>query len=195
MQNGRSLPSRNIFVKVRKYAVDFIEKDNDRRWVIIPGLRGTGKTTILAQSYLYLSQSYTDKVDIIYFSLDDVMMAGFNLYDLVSTYLSLHSSGARNNQTKKTIIILDELQNDSRWAAIPKTFYDKYNNLFFICSGSSAVYLQTSADVAGRRANIERLYPMSFTEFEVIKTDKYPIKYLKNNLSSALYDSQSAEEC
>ena len=195
MQNGRMLLSRNIFVKVRKYVVDFIEKDNDRRWVIIPGLRGTGKTTILAQSYLYLAQSYADKVDIIYFSLDDVMMAGFNLYDLVSAYLSLRSPDSQNSRSRKTIIILDELQNDPRWAAILKTFYDKYSNLFFICSGSSAVYLQTSADVAGRRANIERLYPMSFTEFEVIKTNKYPIKDLKNNLSSALYDSQSAEEC
>jgi len=52
-EQGNKYPQRNIYVKVDKYFRDFLYNPEARdRWIIIPGLRGVGKTTILAQLFL-----------------------------------------------------------------------------------------------------------------------------------------------
>ena len=91
------------------------------------------------------------------------------------------------------ILIIDEVQQDSQWAAVLKSMYDRARNVFVISTGSSAVHLQSNPDVA-RRGVFEKLYPLSFWEYQMLLHSTFPIKDLKQDLKNALYDSSSAEE-
>ena len=189
---GKTLKTRNIYIKICEYINNFESRKSDRRWVIIPGLRGTGKTTVLAQSYFFIKDTYS-KAHVIYFSIDDAMVNGFNLIDVLNTYMAEINEWPET--AKDVFIMLDEVQNNYDWAKILKAYHDRAPGVFLLCSGSSAVNLQSNADVAGRRADMECLYPMSFTEYETIEHDLYPIKGLKSKINDAFYNSQTAGEC
>ena len=186
------LKSRNMLIKIQKHIKDYRTGVTDRHWVIIPGLRGTGKTTLLAQTYFYI-KNYHRGVKVIYFSVDDAKANGITLKDLLEEYIA--QNGLIPETAKDIVILLDEIQSDHSWAQTLKVFYDRCPGIFLVCSGSSAVNLQTNADIAGRRANIERLYPMSFCEYELIKYNKFPVKGLKNKIEEAIFNSLSAKEC
>lgn len=189
---GKVLKTRNIYVKICEYIKNFKSGKSSRRWVIIPGLRGTGKTTALAQSYFFIKKSYPN-ANVIYFSIDDAMVNGFSLVEVIDMYME--EIGQKPEIAKDVFIMLDEVQNNYDWAKILKAYHDKSPGVFLLCSGSSAVNLQSNADVAGRRAEIECLYPMSFCEYEVVEHEVYPIKGLKSKLDDALYSSKDAKEC
>lgn len=191
---GKEYPKRNIYIKTKKYINSFID-DNHRgkRWVIIPGLRGTGKTTILAQTYYELNNTYGDDINLLYFSLDEVTETmGSNLNALLQEYERLLGE-SYEALTRQTFILIDEVQSDPHWAAVLKSLNDRAAKVFLICSGSSAVHIQTGADIPGRRATIERLYPMNFCEFEMVQYGKYADRGLKGLLHKAIYGAPDAQ--
>jgi predicted AAA+ superfamily ATPase len=73
-----------------------------------------------------------------------------------------------------------------------KSLFEKTSNIFFCCTGSSALVLQTTTNLA-RRAVFEKMPPMCFTEYEMIKNGVYPPK-LKEKIRQAVYFSSSAED-
>lgn len=189
-------PRRFGFFKIEKYIKDFLSGKKESRWVIIPGLRGVGKTTILAQIFF----SFRSKLkamgvsfdNIIYISIDDVITAGLELNDVLIAYESVLNVTFESNRDP-IIILIDEVQQDNKWASVLKSMYDKARNVFVVCTGSSAVQLQTNADVA-RRGIFEKLYPLNFSEYQMLKNGKYPVTGLKQKIKEAIYDSASAEE-
>lgn len=187
---GKPMRARNAMVKIRQAIA--ANHDGGHRWIIIPGLRGTGKTTLLAQSYDYIQQVYPN-ANIIYFSVDNAIAAGFNMHDIIDEYL--RQVGGDTTLGDNTYLLLDEVQSDNNWAQTLKGYYDMLPKLFMICSGSSAAHLQINADIAGRRADIICLYPMTFCEFELIANNIYPETNLGQYLSSALFNSKTAQEC
>lgn len=193
---GNTLPTRTIIVILQKYVRDFLEgKQGARRWVVVPGLRGVGKTTTLAQQYLQIHQQIGDKVHLLYISLDEVVeKIGADLSELIDEYERLLPDGSFESTEKPVFLFIDEVQVDEKWARTLKFLYDRVPNVFIFCSGSSATHLQIDADVDGRRAVVEKLYPLSFTEFQVLLHDTYPQKGLKAQLRAAIYGSNSAKE-
>ena len=193
-EEGVDFRSRYIYVKIQKYINNFLEKITDNRWIIIPGLRGVGKTTILAQLFTKLYQSFRLNKYLLFISLDEATdTLGLNLNDLLDAYeYILGTSYEKLNH--KIFIFIDEVQSDKNWGAVLKTkLFDKNKNIFIVCSGSSAVSLQTNADVS-RRAIIEKLYPMNFCEFQMLKNSILPIKGLKRNLRDAIYSANNAQD-
>lgn len=193
---GISLPSRTVFVLLQKYARDFLaKKSGARRWIVLPGLRGVGKTTVMAQLYLWLSHQVGDKVNMLYVSIDELVeKVGSDLSSLIDDYERLLPNGSFEKETKPTFLFIDEIQVDPKWARTLKFLFDRVPNVFIICSGSSATHLQLDADVEGRRAVVDKLYPLSFPEFQLLLNGTFPVKDLKGSLMSALYDSKNAEE-
>lgn len=191
---GRTLPTRTMIVLVQKYIRDFLlKKPGTKRWVILPGLRGVGKTTLLAQSYLWLINQADDKINIIYASLDEVVeKVGSDLSELLDEYERLLGQSFEQLD-KPTFIFVDEVQTDPKWARTLKFLYDRSPNIFLICSGSSAVHLQMDADIDGRRAVTEKLFPLSFPEYQVLANDVLPVKGLKNQLIRCFYFNKDAE--
>lgn len=193
---GVTLPTRTMIVLLQMYAKDFLAKTaGARRWVIVPGLRGTGKTTLLAQLYLWLYAQAGANVNLLYVSMDEVVeKVGSNLSELLDEYERLLPDDSFETLTKPTFLFIDEIQTDATWARTLKFVYDRSPMIFIICSGSSATHLQVDADVDGRRAVTEKLFPLSFPEFQVLAHNILPKKGLKKTLMDALYTSNNARE-
>ncbi|MFZ2681789.1 MAG: AAA family ATPase [Patescibacteria group bacterium] len=190
---GREYFERHMFVKSKQYVKDFLTNKSDIRWLIMIGLRGVGKSTIMAQTYLELIRNGVEKEDILYFSVDQIEVAGFTLNEVLEAFETIKGvslEGLRN----RTFILIDETQTDSNWGKILKAVFDKNKKIFIFCTGSSALELQANPDIA-RRSKLEKLYPLSFVEYQLIKNRIFPKKGLKNKLREALYYSDSAEEC
>lgn len=193
-KSGNTYPRRELFEKLKIQIDDFINKKSEMRWVIMPGLRGVGKTTLMAQLYEEFSDGCReDDLNLLFISLDEVVNlfnASFN--DLIDSYEQLLGE-AFERQKKPILLFIDEVQADPKWAFVVKSLYDRSKNIFVICSGSSAIDLQSNADVA-RRATFEKLYPLNFTQYQLIKNKINYDHGLKNSLKQILYFSNSADE-
>ena len=189
-ENNRQRPQRSIFLKLQKYISDFIGIKTSARWIMLTGLRGSGKTTVLSQIF-YQNRS----VDCykLYLSLDQItQIIGSSLNEVLETYENL--LGFSFEQLDKPLyLFLDEIQYDERWGAVLKSLYDRSNKIFILATGSAALLLNTNSDIA-RRAIFEKLFPLSFTEYLKIKNDKYEIKGLGKNIRAALFESATAKE-
>ena len=67
-EQGNKYLARNMFIRVEKLINDFISGEKEVRMVSIPGLRGVGKTTVLAQLFLEFYPRYSK--DMLYISAD-----------------------------------------------------------------------------------------------------------------------------
>ncbi len=65
--------------------------------------------------------------------------------------------------------------------------------MFIVCSGSSAVSLQTNPDVI-RRSIFQKMFPTSFSEFLMIRDNKAPDEDLQENIKEAIFGAQSAKD-
>ena len=190
---GRAYPARNAKSVIDECVKDFMAGRGADRWIVMPGLRGVGKTTLLAQVYVDIANSGA-KVNLLHVSLEQVVEnLNSNLYELLGAYEQILGCDLETVD-RPTFIFIDEVQADPKWARTLKTVYDNTANVFLFCTGSSAVHLQMDADIAGRRARIEKLYPLSFTEYQLLRHGLAPTQGLREEITSALYQSGDIDE-
>lgn len=202
-EQGNKYLTRNMFIRVEKLINDFIRGEKEVRMVSIPGLRGVGKTTLLAQLFLEFFPSYSKEM--LYISADQVISElGADLYTVFEEYQKILGV-AFEKLDHNLFIFIDEIHFDKKWTAVLKSIYDRSKRVFVVCTGSSALSLQSTTDLA-RRVVFEKLYPMNFTEYMLLKTKyesikdktvtiKFPVKGLKEAIKNALFYSSSADEC
>ena len=191
--DGRVYPPRNAKSVIDGCIGNFMVAPGADKWIVMPGLRGVGKTTLLAQVYMDIANSGA-KANLLYVSLEQVVEnLSSDLYELLNAYERILGCDLEAVD-RPTFIFIDEVQADPKWARTLKTVYDNTSNVFLFCTGSSAVHLQMDADIAGRRARIEKLYPLSFTEFQLLKHGLTPAPGLGEEISAALYLSRDADE-
>ena len=186
---------RHLTTLLEQAIDDFPGEWDSDRWFVITGPRGVGKTTVLAQAYTYLKESQPQRrFNHLYIALDDIIgKVDTNLGQILDSYQNLLGVSWVQNPTT-TFIFIDEVQIDPRWARFLKAIYDKSRNVFFVCAGSSAADLQIDADVAGRRARLEKLHPLNFTEYQFLTQGVRPPLKLKFKLLEVIYHSASAAE-
>lgn len=196
--NNEVFYKRFAFFRLKKLVDSFInEGKRDQRWVIMPGLRGTGKSTLLGQIYLYLIESLKiDQVDILYVSIDDVTdQLGCGIKDILESYETFTAERFETT-SKLRFLLIDEAHFDDKWARVLKELYERAPNVFVIVTGSSALALQSDphigADIA-RRVQIEKLDPLRFTEYTLLKKRIKP-PGLGSEIASALFNSRTASE-
>jgi len=188
--DGKPFLRRSVALVIDKYIKDFQAGKTEPRWVAIPGLRGVGKTTLIAQLYSSLNCEQGCKI---YISLDEALrVLNVSIGEILNVYEEMIGTSFEK-LTKPIFIFLDEVQYDSTWGITLKTLYDRTKKVFIICTGSSALSLQTNPDVA-RRVVFTKIYPLTFTEFQMLKTRKLPIKNLGSEIRKALFNSKTAEE-
>jgi len=194
-EKGQPLLKRFIYYRLEKQIKDFLAQSAEPRWIVIPGLRGVGKTTVLAQLFQRFKGDFPNRI--IYISLDDVVnRINSNLYEVIDAYQEL--LGERLSAMKeKVLLLVDEVQYDKKWAFALKTLYDRTKNVFIIATGSSAVALNVNTDIA-RRALFEKMYPLKFTEYAMISTfraegqnTRFPPK-LGYQIKDALFSSDNS---
>ena len=195
--------TRRGFLAAQKTAKNFMDSPDghatSRVWVTMPGLRGIGKTTILAQLF---SDEVFDGVFKVYASFDRVKTIGANIQDFIIACEEFMGCSFEE-QNQPIALFLDEVQYLDDWAVGLKTVLDRSNKIFIFCTGSSALSLQTDANVA-RRMDVIKLHPLCFTEYVMIKqsheglqkTDiRMPIHGVASELRRAIFNSVDAEGC
>lgn len=189
---GRKYPKRFLFVKLKQYINDFLEKISENKLVIVPGFRGVGKTTVVAQ----ICAEFKNKgLNILFLSVEDAK----NLFDVgINELLGAYEKilGENLESLKDPVLIfLDEVQVDPKWTISLKSLYEKTTKIFFCCTGSSAVNLQgqTTANLA-RRVKFEPMTPMCFGEYEMINKSNYPTPGLKEKIKQAIYFSENSQD-
>jgi predicted AAA+ superfamily ATPase len=195
-KNGKPLPKRHIFSRIKNHIDNFLKKDKKiNRLIIIPGLRGTGKTTLLYQIYLYLiKRKNVSRERVLFISVDDLKSLNYDLRSCIDIYESKILFEDLVISEEPVFLLLDEVNHDLKWALTLKVIYDKYPNIFIIATGSSTLELEkeTNADLA-RRAKKEYLFPLNFIEYLKIsgKISKYPeTSTFKNEILKLLnYDT------
>lgn len=187
---GKRRLGRNIFVKLSMHVKNFLLRKSSIRWIVMYGLRGAGKTTLLAQLY---EDTHVEQKRKLFLSVDQVtQIYGVSLKDLLDVYEEI--LGMSFEQLKEPVFLfLDEVQYDEKWGLLLKTVYDRSSKVFIVATGSSALSLQASPDVA-RRCIFEKLYPMSFTEYIKIKLQKTEMKGLCQTLRSIIFESRTAQD-
>ncbi len=192
--NGIFYPQRSAYFTFKSFIDDYINGNTEPRWIVMPGLRGVGKTTLLAQ--LFLNVLHSPNIYKFYLSIDEVMKR-FNasLWDVMEAYEYL--LGIRLEQIdRKMFLFFDEVQYDPGWDSALKTFYDRTKNIFILCTGSSAMLLrkQISSDSA-RRAHFEELYPLSFSEYLKLKfKDKYSVENPGSDIRNAIFNANNSKD-
>ena len=140
------------------------DKTPNSQWTIITGLRGVGKTTLLAQLYRHPSLDTCAKF---YLSLDELYSAGATMDDVTAAIEHRLKSKILNTQNP-ILIFLDEVHFLPQWSLAAKILYDNSRHLFLVCTGSSAISFWTNPDI-GRRAKMISIPPLSFQEFRGIE--------------------------
>jgi len=183
-------PKRFAFFRVDGLLKKFISSRAEERWVVMPGISGVGKTTILAQLYRDFKARFQAN-NILFVSLDEAALSGISLKDIIDAYESI--LGVSYEELKQPVMILiDEAHRDPKWSSALKVLWGRSKKVFTICTGSSAVLLAPHLEDVGRRITVEKLYPLSFLEYEMIKRKQYPEAKLKQKIKELIYTSSDA---
>lgn len=190
-ENGKERPKRNAYVLFSKYLTDFRNRINmQTRWLAISGLRGTGKTTLLAQLYCDLPIPKQRKF---FMSADHVVqLLGSNITEIVEAYEE--QLGQSFEQLAEPVFLfVDEVQYDPNWAVALKSIFDRSPMVFIASTGSSALEINANPDTA-RRVITETLLPMSFTEYQKISKGIFEEKQLGSKLRTGIKLARNAED-
>ncbi len=190
--DDKPLFKRSVFLVLEKMASDFLKKRTEPRVIVMPGLRGTGKTTLLAQLFLSLPNEGVTKF---YLSVEEAAKRfDVNLWDIIENYEELIGKHLEE-LNEPLLLFFDEIHYDEKWSIFLKTLYDRSKHVMVFCTGSAALLLreQINADVA-RRVFFVDVHPVSFSEYMLFKHKKFPIKGIGQTLRSATLDSANAKE-
>lgn len=194
---GGTLRYRRAYLRIKKYVDDFLVGEQagniTKRLVILPGLRGVGKTTILFQIYDYLKKQKNIEQDrILYFSTDELKAyLGKSILDVTDSFIQEIHKTSPVYLEKEIFIFVDESHFDHNWSETAKILFDKSKKIFMIFTGSSALSLELSVDAA-RRATKEIVFPMNFSEYLTLKYDNwFPPKKMAESIRNLIFHGEN----
>lgn len=186
-ENGKCRPNRNVYVKIKEHLGKFISGNRSRRWVVLTGLRGAGKTTLLSQVFLDIPKGAQK----LFLSIDQIDQS-MTLKEILSVYESDFLGMSFAQFGKRIFLLLDEIQYDRNWGMTLKAVYDNAPNVFIFVTGSSALSMNINVDVA-RRPIFEKVFPLSFCEYEKIKGARYEERGLGREMRNVFLQSGNAQ--
>ncbi|CAD7780410.1 MAG: AAA domain protein [Candidatus Methanoperedenaceae archaeon GB50] len=207
---GNLHPTRYIFSYFKKIIFNFLtdQIDETEKIILLPGIRGVGKTTLLMQ--IFNVEKFLNSEN----DLDSKILQNLNKLDhrfyLDASKLHLEQISLNSffkffekvnnfnfiSLDKKVILLLDEVHFDQDWSLFLKVLFDStkgHKNLLIIATGSSAINLKISADLM-RRSTLVELYPLKFNEYLILKHKIYPIKNLAEDLKKIIFNSKNTKE-
>ena len=194
---GKTLRYRRAFFRIRKYVDDFLMGEEigniTKRLIILPGLRGVGKTTIVFQIYNYLKNEKKIEQDrLLYFSTDELKSyLGKKILDVADTFVQEVHKTSPVYLDKEVFIFVDESHFDKDWSETAKVLFDKSKKIFMIFTGSSALNLELSVDAA-RRTTKEIVFPMNFSEYLTLKYENwFPPKNMAESIRDLIFNGDN----
>ena len=174
--------------------MQFFVNEPENQWLILSGLRGIGKTTLIAQLFHdpLLQQANIQKF---YFSMEQIGTT----QDVILDFVAVIRYISQQNPEDKLILFIDEAHYHSQWALGCKLIFDQIPQVFIVCTGSSALELQLNPD-SGRRVKMFKMHPLSLPDFLALRQFDSgrnlitPPPDLKQNLQQVLFDSTRKEQ-
>jgi predicted AAA+ superfamily ATPase len=188
-ENEKKRPLRDIYASIKDYLDKFLAGEAARRWVILTGLRGAGKTTLMSQIFLDAPREAKK----LFLSADQVVSRSVTLREILAVYQTdfLGMSFAAYGQM--IFLFLDEIQYDKDWGMTLKEIYDNAPNVFIFATGSSAMALNMNVDVA-RRPIFEKMFPLSFAEFGRMRGKTFNEVKARESARNVFLNAGSARE-
>ncbi len=187
----RPLLLRQISIKLQGYARAFINEEkgaSENRIIILPGLRGVGKTTMLLQLYDFLIKNNIEEEKVLYFSTDELKgYLGASILETLNIFFEDVLKTTPVFLKDKVFILIDEAHFDEHWDSVAKILYDQSKKIFLVITGSSALNMEISPDVA-RRAIKEKVFPLSFSEYLLLKHGIDINEKISLRLKSLIFD-------
>lgn len=192
VNNNKAYPKRDCFYEIHQYLKNYlVNNSTSERVIILHGLRGTGKTTLLAQLYLCEEMSHIHKTRKLFLSFDETVRdLNLSFRDVLDVYEEIIQTHLEKLD-QPVFLFLDEVHFDEKWATLLKIIYDKYKKVFVIATGSSAIFLNESPDLA-RRAIYREVNPMMFREYMKITHQKQDAKHLTDTIQHSIFNSENA---
>lgn len=175
---------RTDFNEITPFIDDFLNGNNINRFLVLPGLRGVGKTTILYQTYEYLQANKNMSPNqILYISCDDInRMMECDIFKVIEYYLKEFHNSTFRTIDKEIFLLIDESHFDKKWSQAGKLIYDKTKKIFMIFTGSSAIKLEHEAE-ASRRILKNTICPLNYSQHLKLKYD-----YDSGNISNEIFN-------
>jgi len=193
-RDGKVLPVRWLFFRLRKYIDAFLRGSRENRLILMPGLRGAGKTTLLWQLYKYLVERWgIDPRRILVLSVDDLILLDSDIFSAIEVYERVLNEPLEALK-KEVFIFVDEASFDPKWSlAVKAAIYDRSDRVFTLVTGSSALSMRVTTDLA-RRAVIEKLFPLNYSEYLMLRFNVRPSRGFTSRIRDAIFKSASAKE-
>ncbi len=200
--NNKPKKTRLYFSLLSKYLNDLLlgTLAAENKIIILPGIRGVGKTTLLA--HLYFAQQFSSQYDFsaldekIYISADRLLSENISLHEFFD-FLEKKIFGNLIINNKKILILIDEVQYDNNWDLFLKLLFDKTKankNILVVATGSSAIFLNKKNKDLSRRAKIDRIVPVKFSEYLYLHYDFNHDELLSQKIKDALFSSNTASD-
>jgi uncharacterized protein len=195
-ENNVPMPGRNLFVSLTSHANNFFSRGVQPRMIALSGLRGVGKTTLMWQVAETVFKNHTKMV--FFLSVDDLNRLGANLFEAFQVLEQHVFKKPLPELEEPVMFLIDEVHEAPEWDKDLKILYEKCKRAFVLCTGSSALLLHKSPDLA-TRWTLVKLFPFRFSEFILAKSwasnpDKqlFPAKGLGSELRNILLYSEDA---
>ncbi|MFP3872185.1 MAG: ATP-binding protein [Candidatus Natronoplasma sp.] len=147
-------------IKRKSYIKEVERKLEQRRMVLIYGLRRVGKTYIMKQ---FIGEMLKDIApeNIFYISMDHPAVEDVSLQDLLDDYRKRFML----SRDEKVYVLLDEVQKREDFEKELKSIYDLEDNVYLIGAGSNSLMIKhKSGALTGRHARVQ-VEPLSFEEY------------------------------
>ena len=189
-KNDKKLNYRFEFEEIKDSIDDFLDGNVLNRFIVLPGIRGVGKTTLLYQAYYYLlNEKHILPEQIIYISCDDLNnLVECNIREIVDIYLNNQFNTTLRLMDKELFLLIDESQYDKNWSMAGKIIYDRSEKIFMVFTGSSALNLEYNADAA-RRMFKRVITPLNYNEHLKLKYN-YSNKDIGNSLVNLILNGE-----
>lgn len=207
-ESKKLLPTRFMFAKFKKTIEKFLKNDLSEieKIVLMPGIRGIGKSTLLAQTFAlekFLKPNKDGAIlenigklnEKLYLDVSQLHAEQITLNDFFKFYEEIKEFHFEK-PNKKILILLDEIHFDENWGLFLKNLFDRtkgHKDVLVITTGSSALQINMIADL-GRRTDVWNIFPMKFNEYLILKYGKYPLSGLSDELQEILFNSSSGDE-
>jgi predicted AAA+ superfamily ATPase len=169
-RNNQKLKHLKVFNTFKNDIDNFLKGNYEKRFFIMPGLRGVGKTTLLFQLYEYLTKYKDIEQDrVLYLSADHLKeYLEARIIDTIDVFINEIHQKTPVTLNKELFIFIDEAQHDPRWSQAGKILYDQNKKIFFLFTGSSALEFELNVDTV-RRSIKKPVYPLTFSEYLNLK--------------------------
>lgn len=183
---------REVFYALKKQTQVYFQTRRAARMLGLAGLRGTGKTTLLWETAQFIFTNFTQ--EIYFFHLGDLKKYDVGIAEIQATFEKYIIKARLNSHRSDIVLLFDEIHESKNWAKDLKVLYDLFPSAFVIATGSSALLLQSTADLV-TRMHIQHVFPLSFTEYiDLILLPENESFRHKNQLKEILFHSENIED-